>query len=138
MRKKRRSIFVRVTIRNYAWRRIAEEMGKILIKSTYRWNNRSKFKKWITKWEWPYICNLLHHIKNKLWKLRKGICIEKFNIKIAFNSLKIKKYFSNKDPISNDMKPFLVYIGTFYSFNYTLILLHLFITHHVVDFIITM
>ena len=28
---------------------------------------------------------------------------------LVFNSFKIKGYFSYKDPISNDLKPFLVY-----------------------------
>ena len=31
------------------------------------------------------------------------------DIKLVFNSFKIKKYFSYKDPISNDLKSFLVY-----------------------------
>ena len=31
------------------------------------------------------------------------------NIKLVFNSFKIKKYFSYKDPIPNDLKSFLVY-----------------------------
>ena len=53
----------------------------------------------------PYIGNLSHHIKNKLSKL----CEENFNIKLVFNSLKIKNYFAYKDPIPNDFKCFLVY-----------------------------
>ena len=39
----------------------------------------------------PYIGNLLHHIKNKLLKLCKEICKENFNIKLVFNSFKIRK-----------------------------------------------
>ena len=31
------------------------------------------------------------------------------DIKLVFNSFKIKKYFSYKEPISNDLKSFLVY-----------------------------
>ena len=46
-----------------------------------------------------YIGNLSHHIKNKLSKLCKEFCKESFNIKLAFNSFKIKNYFSYKDPI---------------------------------------
>ena len=57
----------------------------------------------------PYIGNLWHHIKNKLWKLYKEFCKENFNIKLVFNSFKIKSYFSYKDPISDDLKSFLVY-----------------------------
>ena len=58
----------------------------------------------------PYIGNLSHHIKNKLSKLCKEICKENFNIKLVFNSFKIKNYFSYKNPIPEDLKSFLVYI----------------------------
>ena len=57
----------------------------------------------------PYVGNLSHHIKNELSKLRKEFCKENFNIKLVFNSFKIKKCFSYKDPIPNDLKSFLVY-----------------------------
>ena len=57
----------------------------------------------------PYIGNLSHHIKNKLSKLCKGFYKENFNIKLVFNSFKIKNYFSYNDPIPNDSKSFLVY-----------------------------
>ena len=57
----------------------------------------------------PYISNLSHHIKNKLSKLCKEFCKENFNIKLVFNSFKIKTYFSHKDPIPDDLKSFLVY-----------------------------
>ena len=57
----------------------------------------------------PYIGNISHHIKNKLSKLCKGFCKENFNIKLVFNSFKIKNYFSYKDPIPDDLKFFLVY-----------------------------
>ena len=56
-----------------------------------------------------YIDNLSHHIKVKLLKLCKEFCKENFNIKLVFNSFKIKNYFSYKDPIPNDLKSFLVY-----------------------------
>ena len=52
------------------------------------------------------------HIKNKLLKLCNKFFKEKFNIKLVFNSFKIKNYFSYKDPIPNDLKLFLVYIFT--------------------------
>ena len=42
-------------------------------------------------------------------KLCKEFCKENFNIKLVFNSFKIKNYFSYKDPIPNDLKSFLVY-----------------------------
>ena len=53
--------------------------------------------------------NLNYHIKNKLSKLCKEFCKENSNIKLVFNSFKIKNYFSYKDPILNDLKSFLVY-----------------------------
>ena len=53
--------------------------------------------------------NLSHHIKNKLSKLCKEFCKENFNIKLVFNSFKIKNYFSYKDPIPNDLESCLVY-----------------------------
>ena len=55
-----------------------------------------------------YIGNLSHHIKNKLLKLSKEFCKRNFNIKLVFNSFKIKNYFSYKDPLPNDLKSFLV------------------------------
>ena len=51
----------------------------------------------------------MHHIKNKLSKLCKKFYKEDFNIKLVFNSFKIKSYFSYKDPIPDDLKSFLVY-----------------------------
>ena len=58
----------------------------------------------------PYISNLSHQIKNKLLNLCKEFCKENFNMKLVFNSFKIKNYFSHKDPIPNDLKSFLIYI----------------------------
>ena len=57
----------------------------------------------------PYIGNLSHHIKNKLSKLCKEFCKENFNIKLVFNSFKIKNDFSYENPIPDDLKSFLVY-----------------------------
>ena len=57
----------------------------------------------------PYICNLSRHIKIFFSKLCKEFCKENVNIKLVFNSFKIKNYFSYKDPIPNDLKSFLVY-----------------------------
>ena len=56
-----------------------------------------------------YIHNLSHHIENKLSKLCKEFCKENFNIRLVFNSFKIKNYFGYKGPIPNDLKSFLVY-----------------------------
>ena len=44
--------------------------------------------------KFPYIGNILHHIKNKLSKLCKEFCKEIFNIKLVFSWVKIKNYFS--------------------------------------------
>ena len=57
----------------------------------------------------PYIGYFSHHNKYKLSKLWKEFCKENFNIKLVFNSFKIKNHFSYKDPIPNDLKSFLVY-----------------------------
>ena len=65
----------------------------------------------------PYICNFLHHIKNKLSELCKEFCKENFNIKLVFNSVKIKSSFSYKDPILDDLKSFLVYKFSCASFS---------------------
>ena len=42
-------------------------------------------------------------------KTGKEFCNENFNVKLVFNSFKIKNYFSYKDPIPDDLKSFLVY-----------------------------
>ena len=55
----------------------------------------------------PYISNLSHNIKNKLSKLSKDLCKENFKIKLVFTSFQI--YYSYRDPIPDDLKPFLVY-----------------------------
>ena len=44
----------------------------------------------------PYIGNLSHPIKNKLLKLCKEFYNRNFNIKLVFNSFKIKSCFSYK------------------------------------------
>ena len=71
--------------------------------------NQLKDKSDVHYFKLPYIGNLSHHIKIKLSKLCKEFCKENFNIKLVFNSFKIKNYFSYKDPIPNDLKSFLVY-----------------------------
>ena len=47
--------------------------------------------------------------KTKFSKLWKEVCKEKINVKLVFNSFKIKNYFWYKDPIPNDLKSFLVF-----------------------------
>ena len=45
----------------------------------------------------------------KRLKLCKEFCKQNFNIKLVFNSFKVKNYFSYKDPIPNNLKSFLIY-----------------------------
>ena len=71
--------------------------------------NQLKDKSDVHYFKSSYIGNFSQHIKNKLSKLCKEFCKENFNIKLVFNSFKIKNYFSYKDPIPNDLKSFLVY-----------------------------
>ena len=71
--------------------------------------NQLKHKSDVHYFKLPHIDNLSQHFKNKLEKLCKESCKENFNMKLVFNSLKLKNYFSYKDPISNDLKSSLVY-----------------------------
>ena len=57
----------------------------------------------------PYIGNLSHHIENKRSNLCKEFCKGNVNIKLVFTLFKIENYFSDKDPIPDDLKSFLVY-----------------------------
>ena len=59
--------------------------------------NQLKDKSDVHYFKLPYIGNLSHHIKNQLSKLCKEFCKENFNIKLVFNSFKIKNYFAYKD-----------------------------------------
>ena len=71
--------------------------------------NQLKDKSDVYYFKLPYISNLSHYIKNKISKLCNEFCKKKFNIKLVFNSFKIKNYFSYQDPIPDDLKSFLVY-----------------------------
>ena len=71
-------------------------------------NSFQSFESFIAIYKLPFIGNLSHHIKIKF-------CKENFNMNLAFNSFKIKNYFSYKDPIPNDLKSFLVYKCTLAS-----------------------
>ena len=70
--------------------------------------NQSKDKSDVHYFKLSYISNLSHYIEIKLSKLCKEFCKENFNIKLVFDSFKIKNYFTYKDPIPNDLKSFLV------------------------------
>ena len=71
--------------------------------------NQLKDKSDIHYLKLPYIGNLSHHIKNKLSRLCKKFCKENLNIKLVFNSFKIKNCFWYKDLVPNDLKSCLVY-----------------------------
>ena len=97
-------------------------MGKIMIKSAYRLNNCTKFRKWITRGKFLHFRSTIDTSSSrtriefitfifvkKLSKLCKEFCKENLNIKLVFTSFKIKNYFSHKDPIPDDKKSFVVY-----------------------------
>ena len=88
---------------------IVKVIKKYLDYKFSRNQNQLKDKSDIHYFKLPYIGNLSHHIKRKFSKLCTEFCKENFNIKLVFNSFKIKNYFSYKDPIPNDLKYFLVY-----------------------------
>ena len=71
--------------------------------------NQLKDKSDIHYFKLRYSDNLSHHIKKKFSRLCKQFCKENFNIKVVFNSFKVKNHFSWKDPIPNDLKSFVVY-----------------------------
>ena len=66
LRNKRKSIFSRVIIR---WEKITTETGKIIIESTYRWNNRTKFRKWITKGEFVHFRSTIDTRRNRIRRI---------------------------------------------------------------------
>ena len=67
-----------------------------------------KYKSDVHYFKLAYIGNLSQHIKINLETLEE-FCKENFNIKLIFNSFKIKSHFLYKDPIPNDLKSFLGY-----------------------------
>ena len=71
--------------------------------------NQLKDKSDVHYFKLPYIGNLSHHLKNKLSKLWKEFCKKDFNIKLVFNSFKIKNLFPYKNPILNNLKS-IIYI----------------------------
>ena len=54
LRNKGKIIFARVIIRNYMSKKITRKTAKIISKNTYGWNNRTKFRKWITRSEFVH------------------------------------------------------------------------------------
>ena len=70
--------------------------------------NHLKDTSYVYYFKWSYIGKHSHQIENTLSKLCKEFCKENFNIKLVFNSFKIKNYFTYKDPVPDDLKSFLV------------------------------
>ena len=58
--------------------------------------NQLKDRSDVRYFKLPYIGNLSHHTKTKLLKLSKEFRQENFNIKLVFDSFKIKNYFHTK------------------------------------------
>ena len=59
-----------------------------------------------------YICNLSHHLKNKLSSKEKSLVKKILTLRQILIHSKLKNYFSYKDPIPNDSKSLLVYTFT--------------------------
>ena len=115
LRSKRKSIFARVIITNSRWKKITKETEKIIIKSTYRWNNQTKFRKWITRGELVHFRStidtsrsitrriqfiILNFIKNVLcFNLRKKRCSENSRFKVrsslSFYNLEVSEMISS-------------------------------------------
>ena len=92
----------------YSWFLIEKVIKKYLNYKFSISKNQTKDTSDFHYFKLPYIDNLSDHSKNKLSKLWKVFCKETVNIKLIFTSFKIKKYFSNKCPIPDDLKYFLV------------------------------
>ena len=70
LRKKRKSIFARVIIKNLKWKKITKETGKIITRSTYRWNNWTKFRKWITGGEFVHFRSTIDTSRNRTRRIQ--------------------------------------------------------------------
>ena len=90
-------------------------MKKYLDHKFFSNKNQLKDTSHVYYFKLQYIGNLSHHIKNNISKICKEFCKQNFDIKLAFNSFKIKCYILSKDPIYDYFKFFLVYKFTFAS-----------------------
>ena len=70
LRNKRKRIFGRIIIRNSRWKKITKETGKIIIKSTYRSNNWTKFREWITKREFVHFRSSINTNRNRARRIQ--------------------------------------------------------------------
>ena len=103
LRNKRKSIFARVIIRNKRLKKITKETVKIIIKSTYRWNNRTKFRKWITKGEFVHFMSTIDASRRRTRRIqfiifnfvKKSFCFkggEPEGYSLSY-SISLKKFF---------------------------------------------
>ena len=88
LRDKRKSIFARVIIRSWRWKKIKKETGKVIIKSTYRWNNRTKFRKWITRGEFVHFRSTIDSSRSRIRRMQ--FIIFNFIKKVFFVSTYVK------------------------------------------------
>ena len=82
LRNKRKSIFAGVINMNQRSEKIIKETDKIIIKSISRWNNRTKFRKSITRGEFVNCSSTIYTIRSKTRRIQL----------IIFNFIK-KKFF---------------------------------------------
>ena len=57
----------------------------------------------------PYIGKFSNNVKQNINKLVKRYCKDTINVKLVFNTCKVKNYFSQKDPIPSCFKSYVVY-----------------------------
>ena len=77
------------------WKKITKDTGKIIIKSTFTWNNRAKFRKWITREEYWHFRSTIDTSRSRNRKIQFII----FFIFIFIELLEFRSvwnYFLNK------------------------------------------
>ena len=70
LRNKRKSIFARVIIRYYGSKKITKETGKIIVESTYKRNNRTKFRKRITRGKLVHFRSIIDTSRSKTRRIQ--------------------------------------------------------------------
>ena len=75
LRNKRKSIFARVIIKYYRWKKITKETRMILIKSTYRENNWRKFRKCITRGKLVHFSSIIDMSRSRSRRIQSIIFI---------------------------------------------------------------
>ena len=102
LRNKRRSIFARVIIRYYRWKKITKQMSKIIIKSTYRGNNRTKFRKCIARGKLVHFRSTIDtsRRRTKGYNLSYLFLLKKFFFSTYIKNLVVKLHVSRSDVCS--------------------------------------